>query len=304
MKKILLAFTAVMSLASVSFGQACLPNPVYTALGVGVYPLPDTFTTSTSNVLSMNAGAGFNGKPAAVGCPYEYTFTAVVPTSIPVGALTVNLNYVDVKQIKFYDVFAQGTTPVTSTLKDLGLDSIAVPSNFRFVGGTTGCLKLSGTIGSNIPAGTYDAEITVDINTSIGPLNGLHFPARPGEITNQLTTGRGRYRIVIHPVGSDCATHGGDLVAGVENTGDVSLLKAVPNPFSTSTNIEFNSLSNGTVEFQVTDLMGRVVAASQERVLSGNNYINFDGSQLANGVYIYSIEKDGHRVSSKMVIAH
>lgn len=294
MRKVLLAFSALVGFAAASFAQVCAPDPAYTALGVGVYPLPDTF--ETGGVLAMDPGAGFNGRPAQVGCPYEFIFTAVVPTSIPAFGTTVGLNHVDVKQIKFYAPFAQGQTPNTATLIDLGLDSVAVPANFRFVGGTEGCLKLEGTIRTAVAPGDYDAEITVDISTQLGPLNNNHFPARPGEITNQLSTGRGRYRITILPAGT-CS------VSTME-AGDLSIAQNSPNPFSTSTNIEFSSLSTGLVDFQVNDIMGQVIDVRQQLVNVGGNFITVDGTNLASGVYFYSITKDGSKVTGKMVVAH
>ena len=64
-----------------------------------------------------------------------------------------------------------------------------------------------------------------------------------------------------------------------------------PNPFNPTTNLEFGISELGFVSLKVYDALGNLVAILvNEKKEAGYYSINFDGSNLASGVYFYKIE--------------
>jgi len=78
-----------------------------------------------------------------------------------------------------------------------------------------------------------------------------------------------------------------------------------PNPFAGSTTINYVLPEDGFVTVEVYDQVGKKVnTLVSETKAAGQHQINFDGSNLANGVYLYKV-KSGDKVSAKrMVIKH
>jgi hypothetical protein len=79
-------------------------------------------------------------------------------------------------------------------------------------------------------------------------------------------------------------------------------LKAVPNPSNGFTQIQISSQISEDFELNVMDLMGKSVYSEKIKVNEGNNYFDFDGTNLPDGIYIYSVGNDTGVVSKKMII--
>ena len=64
-----------------------------------------------------------------------------------------------------------------------------------------------------------------------------------------------------------------------------------PNPFNPTTTIEFSLPVDAFVTLKVYNLLGQEVATllDREPLYSGDDYVDFDASQLASGVYLYRI---------------
>lgn len=82
-----------------------------------------------------------------------------------------------------------------------------------------------------------------------------------------------------------------------------SLSQNYPNPFNPSTEIKYSIPSSGFVTLKVFNLLGQEIATlvNQEQT-SGSYRVNFDASNLATGVYIYSIKAGNFTLSKKMVM--
>ncbi|MBM4175901.1 MAG: T9SS type A sorting domain-containing protein [Ignavibacteria bacterium] len=81
---------------------------------------------------------------------------------------------------------------------------------------------------------------------------------------------------------------------------DFSLSQNYPNPFNPSTKISFSLTSSDYVKFFVHDALGQEIE-SFEQFLSGGNYtIDWYGAGAA-GIYFYSIEFRGNRLTKKMI---
>jgi len=85
---------------------------------------------------------------------------------------------------------------------------------------------------------------------------------------------------------------------------NVALGQNMPNPFNSNTVIPFSLVNAATVEFVVTDMMGKIIENRELGTLStGDHTINFNGSDLASGFYYYSVIVDGKRSTKKFAVA-
>jgi hypothetical protein len=82
-----------------------------------------------------------------------------------------------------------------------------------------------------------------------------------------------------------------------------SLLQNYPNPFKSSTQIEYSIPQSGTVILKVYNLLGQeVITLVNQKQKSGSYSITFDASTLASGIYMYRIEVNGFYLTKKMVL--
>jgi hypothetical protein len=82
----------------------------------------------------------------------------------------------------------------------------------------------------------------------------------------------------------------------------LSLGQNIPNPAIDSARIPVTLEKGGNVNFTVVNLLGEVVIAEQFRGHVGFNEFTVPVSQLSGGLYLYSIDVDGKRITKRMVI--
>ncbi len=76
-----------------------------------------------------------------------------------------------------------------------------------------------------------------------------------------------------------------------------------PNPFNPTTKIEFDVRESGFVKLKVYNMLGQEVANLVNKPLATGRYsVDFNGSNLASGVYIYRMEVNGFAQSKKMIL--
>ncbi len=76
-----------------------------------------------------------------------------------------------------------------------------------------------------------------------------------------------------------------------------------PNPFNPTTNINYTLKTSGQVTLKVYDMTGREVATLvNTRKNAGEYTATFDASNLASGVYLYSLETNGLRLTNRMTL--
>jgi hypothetical protein len=103
-------------------------------------------------------------------------------------------------------------------------------------------------------------------------------------------------------------TEAGDVVScNPADTNDLPLAfalgNAYPNPFNPTTTIDFTLAVTGETSLVVFDLAGREVARLAGGVMSaGTHSVVFDASELASGVYFYTLNAEGFSTSRKMVL--
>ncbi len=84
---------------------------------------------------------------------------------------------------------------------------------------------------------------------------------------------------------------------------DFKLLQNYPNPFNPVTNISFVTSRSSFVSLKVYDVLGREVAALvNEEKQAGTYSIQFDGSNLASGIYYYRMKAGDFTATKKSIL--
>ena len=85
--------------------------------------------------------------------------------------------------------------------------------------------------------------------------------------------------------------------------GESVLLQNYPNPFNPSTTISFNLQKKSRVRLTICDMLGQQVAELLNEVRNAGQFsIQFDGSNLANGLYLCKMEVDGQQFLTKKIM--
>ena len=75
-----------------------------------------------------------------------------------------------------------------------------------------------------------------------------------------------------------------------------------PNPFNPNTRIKFSVVNKDFVSLEVFDILGKKVNTLVNKVLEAGSYeVNFDGSNLPSGIYIYKMTTNNFSESKKMM---
>lgn len=80
------------------------------------------------------------------------------------------------------------------------------------------------------------------------------------------------------------------------------LYQNYPNPFNPTTIIKYEIPKNAQVTLKVYDILGKEVFSYNEYKLAGSYEVKFDGSNLASGMYFYTLETNGYKDTKKMVL--
>ena len=89
----------------------------------------------------------------------------------------------------------------------------------------------------------------------------------------------------------------------VEQTGDVMFLgQNIPNPANAQTVVNYQVPTEGTVVFTLTTVTGQVIYTTTQEVAAGRNSVEFNTENLAAGIYFYTMDFNGQRLTKKMTI--
>jgi hypothetical protein len=76
-----------------------------------------------------------------------------------------------------------------------------------------------------------------------------------------------------------------------------------PNPFKNTTRINYSVIKNTAVQFEVTDITGKVVMSINEGFKTTGVYnLDLNAGELNSGIYYYSIITDSGKATKKMII--
>ena len=81
------------------------------------------------------------------------------------------------------------------------------------------------------------------------------------------------------------------------------LYQNYPNPFNPTTTIEYEIPITSNVKIVVYDILGRNIETLLNKNLTAGNYkIDFDGTKLSSGIYLYKITAGGFVQTKKMIL--
>jgi photosystem II stability/assembly factor-like uncharacterized protein len=172
-------------------------------------------------------------------------------------------------------------------LPDVPTWSVTVDPENRFhifVGNELGIYHSqdAGQTWANINGNLPDAVFAMDLVVS-----------RANRKLRVATHGNGAYQIDISQLTS--IDENDDPVTGFQ------LSQNYPNPFNPSTTIQYQLENTGEVLLQVFDIQGRLVEMLVDGVkTAGSHQLQFDGSSLASGTYIYRLTIDGKVLTKTM----
>ncbi len=96
------------------------------------------------------------------------------------------------------------------------------------------------------------------------------------------------------------------LTTGVEDeivVNSFNLEQNYPNPFNPSTQINYTLAERSIVTIKVYDVLGNEIATLVNATQEAGAYdVNFDASQLASGMYIYTLKAGNFTSSKKMML--
>ncbi|MBU6341790.1 MAG: T9SS type A sorting domain-containing protein [Bacteroidetes bacterium] len=268
MRKSLLPILAIIliSSAQASAQQQCMrDSSILNVDTVFVSPLPYT-ATNPKYLL----------KVACINQPYNQSVTIKVPPTFVFQGITLAITSASL-----------ATTGAVTGLPT-GLTYSCDPPNCVFNANTLGCVLIYGTPSNPAQApDTLDLSIKAKVNTSFGPLD-ITFP---GPIAP------GNYYLILK-------TAAGCMSAAEEANNPFYSLKNTPNPFSGQTTFHVMSDKSGEFQFQVFNMLGKLVSSQNIQLLEGENQFTYDAASLANGAYYFILGNHTGKTSGKMIVAN
>ena len=101
-------------------------------------------------------------------------------------------------------------------------------------------------------------------------------------------------------------TYGGDFFGVNDYDNDLSKLSQnYPNPFSSTSTIDYTLVNSSNVNIEVYDITGKSVKSISEGFKSaGSHQVTLNATNMNDGIYYYSFKTDAGQVTKKMVVKH
>lgn len=276
MKKLLLLLIPVLFVGKLIGQVTCMPD---TTVADSIIISPFPFNAD------LNPDGGITDT-ACIDAPFDFVFTVNVPANFNLAGTPIPITSVE---------FAvEGALTYDPPLPDF--DYVCNPPDCIFPGNSSGCLIIFGTTNNVNDIGVHATFFEGLVRLAVGIDIPITFPDPDSPIPNFP---QGDYLLHVKAEGSencDGPSSTRDRLSGFFS------IKNQPNPFSGITQIEIFSAINGEYEFQVHDILGKTFHKEKVRISEGLNTISFDGSSLANGLYIYSLSDGKASISDKMIL--
>lgn len=212
-----------------------------------------------------------NFMSGVVGQPYVQNVTVKVPYDTTDATLgTVHFNHIDL-QTNISNPANYGLPP--------GLSLAGTPANLKFPGNDTSCMVIYGT---PTTAGTYYLSFTLKTwitEVTLFPVN-----------TQTLTY----YKIDILPASTG-------INSAAETKFEVG--QNIPNPFSGKTTIRYSVPAQGKAKFSLYNTLGKLVMEKKADAVKGENNFELNSSELAEGIYMYSVEFNNKTITKRMIVS-
>ncbi|KAA3440551.1 S8/S53 family peptidase [Rufibacter hautae] len=200
-----------------------------------------------------------------------------------------------------------------SLVQALGLQEFALARNGKTPTVTVDGVSYSIEDAASIPAGLEGyVSVALELNlinayysVTQGPYDlkpTLHATFKPlqdvtrGDFAVIITRTHAQWNAATQPI---AATSTSTAVAASAN----DRVYSYPNPFSGRTTISYAVAQEGPVQINVYDVMGnKVQLLVAERKAAGNHTVNFDGTSLPAGTYIYKVEAGNKVFTNRLVL--
>ncbi|MDA9775658.1 T9SS type A sorting domain-containing protein [Flavobacteriales bacterium] len=257
-----LLFPLAFFFTTIGYSQSCVAD----ATALNAYIAPSTWGVMPDTIDNL--------PPAFINVQYDTFLSFKLPMfaneldpTLPAIQLD-NLKLLNITGLPAGITFTSGTSTTDSVYCNT--------ANCTWNAGTVGCVRF---IGTPTVTGVFPLIITLEGTTIGGPLA----QTGTGDING--------YKLNIA------------FLSIEKNTANnVELQQNSPNPFANFTKISFSSSQASEGKFYVMNLLGEIVYESTINSRQGLNTINFDGTDLKKGMYLYSIEIDGVKMTKRMVI--
>jgi hypothetical protein len=174
-----------------------------------------------------------------------------------------------------------------------------------FGAGENGAIQLQGTTIEN--PGQYKMQVYIQATTNIVsiPFSTLESVARiryylrvvcPAGQCPAVDTVLGKDSLIIPYTTQSCY----DGISGLNS--NLSNLSIIPNPFSSSAVLTFNSDVKGLYTIRMVNLLGAAVSSKSVFVKQGSNEITIGRNGLDAGIYMLSVSDGSGSVNTKVVI--
>lgn len=201
--------------------------------------------------------------PVVATVPYHQVVHVRIPHDTLIPPLTVPVN---IDSVGVIDIVGLPT----------GLNYVTNSSSDFWPGGSYGCIVIQGTV-SQADTGHYKPIIQVSVVLAGNPLAFDY--AYDMEVLDSINAGF-----------SD------------EERAAFTVHQNVPNPFSAKTLIRFNAPHIGSYRFEVYDVLGTRQYRRDIIAKAGVNEIEFDGRNLASGIYFYRLSDGRNTIVKRMIV--
>lgn len=155
-----------------------------------------------------------------------------------------------------------------------------------------------------------DADIAIDSSLAVPPFTGRFRPIdKLWLLDGENSAGRWKLRVVDNGFQDGGALLGWSLIFRYSNGSnevirDFRLVKNYPNPFNPLTRIVFNVATTANIKIILYDVTGREVKTilNETRQAAMQDFVDFDATGLASGVYFYSMLANDNFIDSKRMV--
>lgn len=154
--------------------------------------------------------------------------------------------------------------------------------------------------GQTMPYYTYNYGDRNMSNMMFSTDTGNYYPSVFIEGWNTTNYRQEFHYIGAHVVCNTCFT----LNVNDVNANAAVKVSAYPNPAADEVNIKFSLNSSADAIVSLTNAVGQTVATQVVKNAGAESKVTFNTSNLATGVYFYSVEVNGQRNSGRIAVAH
>ncbi len=205
------------------------------------------------------------------------------------------------------------TTVTTSPAAiDVGISKILGPEDYTLPGDTVSVSVRIKNYGTEPQSGFSLVYLRNYLQTGTGTFTGTINPGDSADYTFATTfiSPEGNYNVCARTLLANDADPANDELckypvgSGIENYdySDFVMLQNIPNPACDQSYILFYIPHKERVIFELVDLFGRTQMSREIEAVSGENRIDLDLYQTPAGVYFYSVEYFGKKLTKRMIV--